>query len=209
MNIVSILVVMALAIALGLLISISNIQKILKMRRIPTTWIYALPEQGSVKVTGKVTQQNLKSPVNAVPCAYYSVEVQENRSSGRGDFWLTVSKESSDESIEIEDETGKICVELSGGDLFLPGADCYESNGTRTYEKLIIAGDQLFITGEVHRENGAKSIGTGKDIPLVISYQSEESLIHDLYTGTASNIIIAILVGVAVLIGINYIHFSP
>src|SRR5512146_3326142 len=92
MDATAIVIILVLALLVGLSISIPSINKIIRLRRTPTTWISALPPEGPVEVMGKVGEKTILSPITKTACAAYMLEVQQYKRSRNSAGWKTISK---------------------------------------------------------------------------------------------------------------------
>jgi E3 Ubiquitin ligase len=219
-NIDTLVLVSVLAFLVWLLLSVSTITKIIDMRRTPTTWISGLPSEGRVEVMGLAGQKILETPINKSPCVLWQLEVQEEK---KITSWITVHKESSSESFEIFDETGKIRINPAGADLVLeddyPAHDVnpittsvlagfgvsttnwlgFDKN-LRVFERWIAPKEQVCVIGEIQYFEGQKSIG-GNSHKLIISDQDECDTLSTLFKKLAINALIVFGGAIAFFLG--------
>lgn len=196
-------------ILLGLWISFPNIREILRIRRIPTHPIGALPEKGKVKVVGRAYGSAATSPITRTECALWEVKVDAERSSGGGNpNWVRLYRGSSSEPFEISDDTGKITIQPAGASLLL-WHDYEETSGfsnpldpdtqsaleklglqgkgyfggkrvLRVHERSITQDDRIYVVGELQPLDGRVVIAGGAGSPLIISEFGEKDLLGKL-----------------------------
>ena len=76
---------------------------------------------GLVKLKGVVVHKGklLISPINKQKCVYYNCVVEELVSSGKSSRWVTVFRSTESAPFYIQDETGKVLVDLKGAQIDL------------------------------------------------------------------------------------------
>ncbi len=223
MNPVTIVIVLAFALLVGLAISIPSIIKIIRIWRTPTTWISALPPEGPVEVMGKVGEKTILSPVTKTACAAYMLEVQQYKRSRNSAGWRTISKTRSKEPFDIDDETGVVQIDPSGAELMVSGESfddtldaeqkaALESLGIKTtgflgfektlrvIEHLVLPQQEIYVIGMLQPGFGKKRIAGEGSIPLIISDSSERGVLLNLYKRVGLNLLIAVAVGVALVL---------
>ncbi len=223
MNPVTIVIVLAFALLVGLAISIPSIIKIVRIWRTPTTWISALPPEGPVEVMGKVGEKTILSPVTKTACAAYMLEVQQYKRSRNSAGGRTISKTRSKEPIDIDDETGDVQSDPSGAELMVSGESfddtldaeqkaALESLGIKTtgflgfektlrvIEHLVLPQQEIYVIGMLQPGLGKKRIAGEGSIPLIISDRSERGVLLALYKRVGLNLLIAVAVGVALVL---------
>jgi len=223
MNIQTIVTIAVLAVLGGLLVSIPLIQKIINIRRTPTTWISALPDTGHVEVTGKVGQKSFPSPINKSPCVLWQVEVKEERKSNKGTSWHTVYKQGSGEPFDLSDDTGTVQVRPANADLILNDVSVSDrldldqkekleefgikltgflgsEKKFRVYESLVAPEEQIYVVGGIQTRDGTKLFAAREGAPLFISDRGESGLLGALYKKVGMNFLYAALAAVVLLI---------
>jgi len=192
-----------------LLLSSASIRKLISILRTPTEIIGALPNEGLVEIAGKVGGKIINSPITQSACVLWQIEVEERRRSGKGGtHWSTIYKKLSEESFEVSDGTGRIQVLPDPKSELILNSDVLASNTSYEYdsriqsalenlgikttgflgfnrtlrvnERVIETGEQVYIHGHVNYDNGIKTIVTGRGAPLIISDQSEKSVLRAL-----------------------------
>jgi hypothetical protein len=201
-------------ILVGLFLSRDVIQKIIRIRKTPTYWISALPDAGFVEVSGKAGGNLLKSPLNHTDCVYWSVEVKEERGSGKNRHWETVYQDASNGSFEVCDETGSTYIfpesatlELNIEPVLMDDLDAAKMLGLETkgflgfkkkfdvHESIVKSGQEVYILGEVFKDNGQKVIQMSEG-PMVISNRSERALLNGYYLRVGWQFLGPITIGV-------------
>jgi hypothetical protein len=221
--------VAVVTILVGLFVSLSSIQQILRIRRTPTSHISDLPSEGEVEICGKAGPAVTKSPISQSDCVLWRAEIQNRQSSGKESRWVTIYKEISNESFEIIDETGKVIVQPSIVELTLH-KDINQSSGLfnsldeetkaavetlgvettgllgmdnslKVEESCIFPGDAIYILGQVIIEDGLKKIVSDDTNSLIISDRSEKELLGALYKKVVIRLLV-IPIGVILLMSI-------
>jgi hypothetical protein len=223
------LTLIGLALLVGLAAAYQRIQRILRIRRTPTCMINALPYDGEVEIAGTVGVPVSQSPITRTECAYWQVEVKEERSSGKSRTWHTIFKQSSDVVFQVQDGTGYVSVlptdavlvlnddfQKSSG--FLNALDAetlaavqrlgVETTGflglkksLKVTEKVIVPGDSIYVLGQVDTGSGTKVIQAAGRNSLIISDRSEQALLSGLYLEVALMILgLPAVIGLVVLI---------
>jgi hypothetical protein len=108
----------------GLVAFFWGFRKFRTFRRIentPTSSVRSMP-LGLVELHGNARlEEPLTAPLTGKPVAFWKVEIEEHRSSGKSSRWVTIHKAcSSDEPFYLEDETGKVLVMPDGAETHLP-----------------------------------------------------------------------------------------
>lgn len=221
------LIILAIAAFIGFLISIPALQKMLRIWRTPAKWINALPDQGLVRVTGEVAGNTTASPLKKTPCAFWQLEVKEEQKNKNSSTWHTILKVTSSQPILLNDETGEVQILPEGADLILNddailddlkldqkmflqetyALDIKNSEGEfsilQAVERLIIAGDPIFVLGNVHVVEGEKTVSAGyygENAGLVISEQGDEQLLNTLKWRVIKNIVGLVCIAGAVIV---------
>jgi len=218
----TIIIAIAIVIA-GVVYSLPTIIRIIQVRRTPTTWMNALPEQGRVEVNGKVSQNVTESPIGKTPCAAWQIEVEQLHRDNKGrTSWSTCLKKNSSERFTLEDDLGKVQVQpdedadwtlADDNDLGLLESDQayiltdrfnFDTVGImggektlRGVERLLVAGDQAYVMGMVSTENGDKvisAVNSGFVSSLTISDKSEAQVIRTMLTRVGVNMLVAVVV---------------
>jgi E3 Ubiquitin ligase len=112
------LILVAVLLAFGF-IMLKPLRQIIRIRRVPPLPIAAVPTTGQVKVIGRAKGSILLSPISDTSCVLWHVEVQEYRGTGKSGRWVTILKQTSGQSIQIDDDTGRILVVPAGAELVL------------------------------------------------------------------------------------------
>src|SRR5436190_22710252 len=112
------LILLAVLAAFGFIL-LKPLAQIIRIRRVPTLPIAALPTTGQVEVIGRAGGRVVPSPISDTPCVLWQVEVQEYRGSSHNRRWVTIRKQTSGQPIEIDDGTGRIRAVLAGAELVL------------------------------------------------------------------------------------------
>lgn len=220
-----------LALLVGLAMAFARIQRILRIRRTPTCWINALPYDGEVEITGTAGQPVTQSPITKANCAYWQVEVKEERSNGNSRTWHTIFKQSSEVVFQIQDGTGFASVLPAGATLVL-NDDFEKSSGflnsldpetlnavqglgvpttgflglkrsLKVTEKVISPGDSIYVLGQVDTGSGTKTIKAAGPDSLIISDRSEQQLLSGLYREVA-----LLILGLPAVIGLVVLFFQ-
>ena len=202
--------------------------KIRKIQRTPTYWIGSLPESGRAGVGGMVKAMAIQSPLQNIPCALWQLEVEEEHRGKNGTSWTTVLNEVSTEPFELSDETGSVLVHPSLADTTLSLDVCDDTLspkviehmtqkaiqmrtffGTdkkfRAKERTVVAGEPVYVLGEVKLRNGVKTLESSADFQMLIGDRSQETIVSELrsrmllYLGGV--LAAVIIVGVMQLVG--------
>ena len=228
------LALIGLAVLVGLAAAVPRIQRILRIRRTPTCTINALPYEGEVEISGTVGAPVSQSPITRTECAYWQVEVKEERSSGKSRTWHTIFKQSSDAVFQVQDGTGSAGV-LPNDAVLVLNDDFQKSSGflnaldaetlaaiqrlgvettgflgfkksLKVTEKVIVPGDTIYVLGQVDTGSGAKVLQAAGRNSLIISDRSEQALLSGLYLEVALMILaVPAVIGFVVLIT----YFQP
>ena len=96
---------------------------VLKQKRlvenIPTSKIRSIA-MGLAEITGTVKEiKTVKSPLAQKACVYFDYHVQEHRGSGKSSRWVTLRKGKHIELFYLEDETGKVMIDMNKADVNL------------------------------------------------------------------------------------------
>jgi hypothetical protein len=216
MNIqVLVMIAVAAGVVLATLIfSYSPIRKIVWIVRTPPCSLNALFYEGLVKVSGKATTKDLKSPVNLTVCAYWQLEIDERKGSGRSRHWAKIYSETSRDAIGISDGMGKVGISPQGAEFVLyqdpvsePAIDVANRFGIETkgflgfnksfrvIERTIEPDQDVFVLGSIVQNNGLRTIAKVEGKPLIISDRSERATLTHLYGQVAWRFLIALAVG--------------
>jgi hypothetical protein len=223
MNTAAPFLIMGVAILVAVMLSYSTVRKIIHIRRTPTCCIGALPSEGWVEVAGQTGNATTRSPITGTVCVLWQVEIQEQRSSGKGSHWVTVYKGTSTECFYVIDETGKVLVDPSRADLVLRDdvkrtwglfqtldtqtITAVESLGVgttnflglhkklRVYERYIYPGESIFVLGGLQGSDRDKAIRSVGGNLFVISDRSEADVLKALYGRAAIRVLLPILMG--------------
>jgi hypothetical protein len=196
--------------------------QIIRIRRIATMPIAALPDAGPAEVVGRAGGAELRSPLSDASCLLWQVEVQELRSTGKSSHWKTIFKHASDQPFEIDDGTGQIQVLPAGATLIL-NDDLRASRGLfgnmtpeieaalerigvqthgflglrrrlRVRERLVAPGEQIFALGYVERVAGRPVLRSMPDATLILADRSERDLLRNLYWRVGASALFALIV---------------
>jgi hypothetical protein len=106
-------------------------KKLRTLRRIentPTSNIRSMP-MGSVEVEGVARiEEPLHAPFSDKPVAYYEIEIEEYRGSGKNSRWVTIYEEASEDPFYLDDGTGQVLVIPQGAELRLRKAFEYKND---------------------------------------------------------------------------------
>ena len=228
---VFVLLIAALALAFLLSRLLRLLAQFRRIQRIPVSAIALLPGSGQAAVTGNASGEHLSSPFAAMPCVFWSIEVQEYRSNGRSGSWRTVLARTSHAPLLLDDGTGEVQIEAAGAALFLQDRftaqqgmfgglnqstlDALEHLGVRTRtwigttrrlrirERQIRHGERVFALGEIARPGAQAALVSTPDAPLLLGDRDAPALIHMLTLRLLGVLALPlILVLAALLIGI-------
>jgi hypothetical protein len=88
-----------------------------KIEDTPTSKIRSVAV-GIIEIKGKARpEEKLTSPITRADCAYWRVTADYYQSSKNGGYWVTFHNESSGKPFYIEDDTGRMLVDPSGGEV--------------------------------------------------------------------------------------------
>jgi len=109
---------------IGCISSYSTIKEIIRIQRIPTDYVSALPSDGLVEVVGRAEcEKTLSSPLTQKTCVIWQVivseEVSERTNGYRSTTWITRYKDTSEEPFTLNDGTGKIQIHPADAKLVL------------------------------------------------------------------------------------------
>jgi hypothetical protein len=203
-----VLLIAALALAFLLSRLLRLLAQFRRIQRIPVSTVALLPGSGQAAVTGNASGAQLSSPFAAIPCVFWSIEVQEYRSNGRSGSWRTVLARTSDAPLVLDDGTGRVQIEPAGAALFLQDRfaaqqgmfgglnqntlDALERLGVRTRtwlstsrrlrirERQIRHGERVFALGEIARASAQAALASTPDAPLLLSDRDAPALARDL-----------------------------
>jgi hypothetical protein len=220
---------------IGVFVSLRNIREILRIQRTPTDVIGSLPPDGQVEVLGRAAQNTTTSPISRSPCAFWQVQVQENRSTGRSSHWVTIYQAASPGPFEISDGTGAVQISSAGADLILRD-EINKSSGLfrpmepdiqaaleelgikltgilgfqktlRVHERIIQQGEEIYVLGEIQHAGGARTIQSVPDAPAIVSDRSERDTLGALYGRIVTSLLTFLFLGVlAVFAFLSTIH---
>jgi hypothetical protein len=214
------LILVAVLAAFGFIL-LKPLRQIIRIRRVPTLPIAAVPTTGQVEVVGRAGGSALLSPISDTACVLWHVEVQEYRGSGRSGRWVTILKQTSGPSIEIDDGTGRILVVPAGAELVLDD-DLRASRGLfgnmtpqvaaalermgislrgvlgmkralRAREQLILPGEQIYALGLAEVAAGQLRLCSTEDMPLLLADRSEHVLLRNLYWQVGISVLGAVM----------------
>jgi E3 Ubiquitin ligase len=197
------------------------LRQIVRIRRAPTLPIAAVPTTGQVEVVGRAGGSILLSPISDTACVLWHVEVQEYRGCGKSGRWVTILKQTSGQSIEIDDGTGRILAVPAGAELVLDD-DLRASRGLfgnmtpqiaaalermgialrgvlgmkralRVREQLILSGEQIYALGLAEVAAGQLRLCSTEDMPLLLADRSEHDLLHNLYRQVGISVFCALV----------------
>jgi hypothetical protein len=221
LNLITVVVVGFL---IGLIFSYPNLKKIISIYQTPIHRINNLPESGRVQIIGRVDVQNTKSPLKRKNCSLWHVEIQGYMNQYGRHRWSTIYSQTSCESFEISDGTGRIQIFPATAHLILHddfrkvgnflsplpprirsaieelGIPTTDPPGIerqlRVYERIVKTGDEVYVLGEVHYENGSKVIKKVDKFPFVISDRGDDEALGVLFKQTFVTVIITTVISV-------------
>jgi E3 Ubiquitin ligase len=214
------LILLAVLAAFGFIL-LKPLAQIIRIRRVPTLPIAALPTTGQAEVVGHAGGSVVLSPISDTPCVLWQVEVQEYRGSGKNGRWVTILKQTSGPPIEIDDGTGRVWAVPAGADLVLDD-DLRASRGLfgtmtpqieaalermgiplrgvfgmqralRVRERLIAPGEQIFALGLAEEAAGQLRLCSTQDAPLILADRSEHALLSSLYWQVGTSVFFALV----------------
>lgn len=169
---------------------------------------------GVVAVEGRVVASGsgLRSPIGGVACVAYRVVVERRQRHSRRDRewidWSSIHHDQRRAALSIEDETGRVAVELGGGQLDLGLAERGELSsaddpaqdtpaaralalakgdrrlGLRWEEACLREGEQLFVLGTW----SGSAIGPTPLVPVVASKLGREGAVRELGAGVRQKV---------------------
>src|SRR4051812_2251208 len=189
--------ILLLVLAAFAFILLKPLKQIIRIRRVPTLPIAALPSSGQVEVIGRAGGNVVRSPIADIACVLWHVELQEYRRSGPTGRWVTIRKQTSSQPIELDDDTGRIWVVPAGAELVL-GDDLWATRdalhtmspqfeaalermgiplrstfGTRRFlrvrERRIVPGEPIFVLGLAEEAAGQLRLCSTQDAPLMLA----------------------------------------
>jgi hypothetical protein len=214
-----VLILVAVLAAFGFIL-LKPLARIIRIRRVPTLPIAALPTTGQVEVVGRAAGRVVLSPISDTPCVLWQVEVQEYRGSGKSGRWVTILKQTSGPPVEIDDGTGRIWAVPAGAELVLDD-DLQATRGLfgtmtpqieaalermgiplrgvfgvrralRVRERLIAPGEQIFALGLAEEAAGQLRLCSTQDAPLILADRSERALLNSLYWQVGTSVFFAL-----------------
>jgi hypothetical protein len=231
-KIVEIVLVVFLALLLGTAISYKRIQALWLLLRTPRSYTNALPNEGIIKVSGKAGPSVSQSPFTKTVCAFWHIKVEEYKRYGRSGRWVDICNQVSSQPFKIQDELGSIFVQpsekavhnlkanykarsgmfnkLDGETLAIVESLGVTTKGMifdktlRVIEYCLPADAPVVIFGEIHANNGSRSIGEGKKIPFILSQGRESDLVKFLVIRMVPIFIILLLLGALVMMGLLF-----
>jgi hypothetical protein len=202
-------------------ILLKPLRQIIRIRRIPTLPIAAVPTTGQVEVVGRAGGSILLSPISDTACVLWHVEVQEYRGSGKSGHWATILKQTSGQPIEIDDGTGRLLAVPADAELVLDDdlraarglfgnmtpqvAAALERMGVslhgvlgmkralRVREQLILPGEQIYALGLAEVAAGQLRLCSTGDMPLLLADRSEHDLLRNLYRQVGISVFCALV----------------
>jgi len=148
-------------------------------KRLPLSPSYLL-SPGLVKVCGTVVlKESRLSPVNGLPCAGYSIRIQESyRNSVDKDEWRTVFTDAQCSDFALKDAHGTLDILAAGIDLFsgqVPEPEDYRyiaGEGHRQQgEVLLSEGLEVLVIGTAIQRNGKTVIALGEQTDAVFGVE--------------------------------------
>jgi len=179
------------------------------IENMPTSKIRGLA-MGLAEIYGNAVpyqKKILKSPFNGKDCVYYRYSIEEYRRSGKSSHWVTVKKGSSNEHFCLEDDTGRVLVDLEGANIeiskdfeftnslslfgknkpfpssissFLTNnkLDMYRSRTTRYSEYVIEPDDGLYILGTAGDNPFVEEATAGKSAEDIMMQKGKHDKIY-------------------------------
>jgi len=224
-NIIMVVLLGVVALLAVFFVSVPRLKQLIRIRRTPGGYISAFPYEGQVKVSGKAGPAVAKSSLTQTDCAFFEVEIQENRG-GKNSHWVTVFKRASSEPFEVLDESSHIAVQPEGAALIMRtdlqksggmfrnldqsmldkiGSLGVDTTGTfglkktlRVSERFILPGEPVFVLGQIKIVNGRRQIVVSEKDSLIISDRSEAELLRWFYLQVALWLVL-IPLGVALI----------
>ena len=126
-NIILVIILGVVALLVTFSVSFPRLKQIALIRRTPGGYISAFPYEGQVKVSGKAGAAGGKSRITQTDCAFFEVEIEEERG-GKNAHWVTLLKRASSEPFEVQDESSRIVVQPEGASLVMRN-DMQKSGG--------------------------------------------------------------------------------
>jgi Zn-finger nucleic acid-binding protein len=95
----------------------------------PTSSIRSLA-MGLVEITGQAEPDGplLKAPFSAMPCVFFTYQVEERQRSGKQDKWVTIVKGESHQSFTVRDATGSVMILPIGAELTIESRGTYQNS---------------------------------------------------------------------------------
>lgn len=213
---------------LGMALSYGELGKIIRIIRTPTSEIGALPLDEQVEIVGKAdSEATLTSPITKQTCVLWQVEVSEKRRSGKHSRWVTVYSNTSTNSFDVYDGTGKVQiypnrlteiilhndVRKSSGiftsldeqmqaalkDLGVEAKGSLFNKTIRVHERYIEQGDQIYVLGKTFTKNGIRMMD-GESSPLIVSDHSELRLLGTLFWRVVMSALFGVVIGIALFL---------
>ena len=130
----------------GIVFFFSGFQKLHQKRiiaNLPLSKIRSL-SMGLVKLNGQIMQNEklLISPINKEKCIYYNCHIEELKKRGRSTSWVTIFRSIASVPFYVQDETGKILVNLKNAEVNI-NMDSQDKSG---FFKKINPNFQEFLT---------------------------------------------------------------
>jgi hypothetical protein len=189
------------------------LQQIRRLRRAAHGPIGTLPATGLVGVIGKVSGEELRSPLTGTPCVLWHVVVERYHNKR----WRPVYQQASTEAILLDDGTGRVQVTPQAAELLLAD-DLRQARGLlsqinpeielkleelgvetrdlwgkfgyqlRVFERYIMADEQFSALGYIARTTGQSVLRAMPDTPLFLTDQNLDQVLRGLYRRVASTI---------------------
>jgi hypothetical protein len=221
MDLKTILIGTAICLAMGIIYCLPSLRRWLLLQRTPTLWMNALPEHGLIQVTGKVIDNITQAPLSKTPCTFWQFYVLEKSPNGNKTYWRKALKKTSASSFSLGDGTGEVTINSKKACLVLNNEtsinldasqkailkndfsfDLKDFDGKmkklQAYERLLVAGDEVYVLGSIRTVNGTKEISSGFFNRLIISQMEENALMKMLQRETmkkfGQGILLAILI---------------
>jgi hypothetical protein len=213
--------ILLLVLAAFAFILLKPLKQIIRLRRVPTLPIAALPSSGQVEVIGRAGGNVVRSPISDTVCVLWHVEVQEYRGSGPTGRWRTIRTQTSSQPIELTDDTGHIWVVPTGAELVL-GNDLRATRDAlhtlspqfeaalermgiplrsafrtwrflRVREQRIVPGEPIFVLGLLEEAAGQLRLCSTQDAPLLLADRSKHEVLRRLYREVGVSVFCAVV----------------
>lgn len=107
----------------------------------PTSSIRSLAI-GLVEITGQAEPAGslLNAPFSAMPCVFFSYQVEERQRSGKQDKWVTLAKGESHQPFAVRDQTGAVLILPIGAELSIETRGMYQNSQHIDLSPTVVAG---------------------------------------------------------------------